>query len=122
MGTSDGRPGWQAEACPPWCVVLHEADDPQEDRRHVSASVPVAVVQRALGRDEPPPLLGGTADPDDPEGPRLVDLAVCLQRRDGAATTWLYVGDGERQALELCVDSWARLLPAVTRALALVRA
>ncbi|WP_282946337.1 DUF6907 domain-containing protein [Cellulomonas endometrii] len=120
MGTSDDRPHWQREHCPPWCVVLHGQDDHERDRKHVSASLSVPVHQLLA---EVGPAVSPFAEPEVTEVPggvertAQVDLAVALHRRDGAATTWLYVGDGAEQSLELTVESWARLVPALERAL-----
>jgi hypothetical protein len=93
-------------------VVLHGPHDDEGDRRHVSASLAVPARQLRTGGDAGPPLFG-EPDPDD---------AVCLHRRVGAPTTWVYVGDGAEQALELTVDSWRRLVPALDRVLDLARA
>lgn len=128
MGRSDDRPAWQVEECPSWCVVLHAEDDLAGDRRHMSASLSVPARELRAPSAEPsaePPAVDGTAlpDPDDGPGDRVVatELAVCLQRRDGAPTTWVYVGDGTHQALELSTGSWHRLLPALDRVLDMAR-
>jgi hypothetical protein len=91
-------PPWLAEPCPPWCVVQHAADDHEHDRKHVSTWLTVPVVELPA------------------------DLGLCLHRRVGERTLWLYVGDGEHQALEIAADGWARLLPAVDRLLGLAAA
>ncbi|MBD3778638.1 MAG: hypothetical protein IE923_05160 [Micrococcales bacterium] len=124
MGTTQDRPGRTvAGGCPTWCVVLHEDDDEGATRRHASASLSVPVRELRAGGDESPPLFG-ELDPDDGHGERTAttDLAVCLHRRDGAPTTWLYAGDGTEQVLELTVESWHRLVPALDRLLDLARA
>jgi len=104
-------------------VVLHAEDDLEGDRRHMSASL--SVPARELRAASAAPPAAGTAVPDPDDGPddRVVatELAVCLQRRDGAPTTWVYVGDGTHQALELSTGSWRRLLPALDRVLDLAR-
>lgn len=124
MGRDDDRPAWQVEECPAWCVVLHTTDDHESDRRHVSASLSVPV-RELRPADAAPPVVGepDLSGPDDGPGDRTVatELAVCLQRRDGGPTTWVYVGDGTHQALELSADSWHRLLPALDRVLDLAR-
>jgi hypothetical protein len=124
-------------------VVLHAEDDLEGDRRHMSTSlsvparelravpaVPVVPVVPEVPEVLPPPGGGpavpvALAVPDPDEGPRdrvvATELAVCLQRRDGAPTTWVYVGDGTHQALELSTGSWRRLLPALDRVLDLAR-
>lgn len=102
-------PPWLAEACPPWCVVMHEQRDHVRDRRHVSASLTVPVTE-----------LRGIGDPTTPEEDQALaeELALCLHRRVGSRDTWLYVGDGRHQGLELSTDSWARVVPAVDRMVA----
>lgn len=106
MMTAPGTPPWLTEACPSWCVVRHAPDDHEHDRKHVSTWLSVPAVELV-------PLLGGP----EREGAQPVELGLCLHRRVGERTLWLYVGDGEHQALELTADSWARLLPAVDRLL-----
>lgn len=97
-------PTWLTEPCPAWCVVLHADDDHPADRSHQSASLAVPVTQlRGIGEHPPPP--GDAVD--------TLDLAVVLHRRVGAAQTWLYVGDGQHQGLELDLGSWTRVLTAV---------
>jgi hypothetical protein len=105
-------PQWLTEPCPPWCVVLHEQCDHERDRRHVSSSLVVPVVE-----------LRGIGEPDPPEEDQSVgeELALCLHRRVGSADTWLYVGDGSRQALELSPESWSRVVPALDRLVAAAR-
>jgi hypothetical protein len=99
---------------------MHEQDDHERDRKHVSASlsVPVRQLLAEVGRAASPfaePEV--TTVPGGVERTAQVDLAVVLHRRDGEPTTWLYVGDGAEQLLELTVESWARLAPALDRAL-----
>ncbi len=117
MARNQEGPVRPAEGCPAWCVVLHGAEDEAGDRRHVSASLAVPARMLRAGAVDPP--LFGEPDPDDGSGERTAtaDLAVCLHRRDGAPSTWVYVGDGSEQALELTVDSWHRLVPALDRVL-----
>lgn len=123
MGSTEDRPRWQVEECPPWCVVLHGPHDDEGERRHVSASLAVPARQLRTSGAAGPPLFG-EPDPDDGHGERTAttDLAVCLHRLDGGPTTWVYVGDGAEQSLELTVDSWRRLVPALDRVLDLARA
>lgn len=99
-------PPWLTETCPSWCVVIHEPEDHPRDRQHMSAMLSVPVLElRGVGESPPP------------EGDQVAgeDLAVVLHRRVGSTATWLYVGDGRRQGLELSADSWERLVPAVDR-------
>lgn len=105
------RPGWQREPCPPWCVVEHAEDDHPDDRRHVSAGIEVPVMA-LVGV-----LEGADGHRDRVEARRLV---VCAQRRDGEPDTWLYVGDGTDQMVEVDVAGWTRLVSAVRQVLASV--
>ena len=122
--TMNGRPAWQVEPCPTWCVVLHEDGDHEHDRHHMSAGMTVPARQLRTTPQRSGWLFGEEDEPAGPGGERTVsaDLAVCLHRADGGPTTWLYVGDGEDQSLELTVDSWARLAPALDRMLESARA
>jgi hypothetical protein len=115
------------DACPTWCVVLHAEDDHASDRVHVSASmsVPARLLVGGAGSSPPPGLdvePGGPAgSPETLDRTAQADLAVAVHRRDGARTTWVYAGDGSVQLLELTAESWARLVPALDRALDLAR-
>jgi hypothetical protein len=107
-------------------VVLHGQDDHVRDRSHMSASagVPAQQLVGVGGGAVSPfaePCAGAPAGtPDALDRTATTELTVCVHRRDGGRTTWVYVGDGAVQALELSAESWARLLPAVDRALDLV--
>jgi hypothetical protein len=126
--TEQDRPTWQVEPCPDWCVVLHAQDDDVRDRAHVSSSMSVASRQLLGGPGAPvspfaerePSAAPGT--PDALDRTAAAELAVCVHRRDGARTTWVYVGDGAVQHLELSAESWHRLMPALDRVLDLARA
>lgn len=109
MPTMTPPPPWLTEICPPWCVVMHEREDHPRDRQHMSAALSVPVTKlRGVGEHPPP------------EGDHVVaeDMAVVLHRRVGSDATWLYVGDGRHQGLELSVGSWERLVPALDRMVA----
>lgn len=128
MSTTDDRPTWQVDPCPPWCVVLHAEHDLEGDRVHVSSAMSVhARMLLGGGQAATPPDLdvepGGPAgSPEAHDRTAHAELAVAVHRRDGARTTWVYAGDGSVQLLELTTDSWARLVPALDRALDLARA
>lgn len=112
METVESSPSWQVGECPPWCVQEHAEDDHVHDRKHASTWLTVPVVELE-------PVPAGEGGPGAPrERERGEEVALCLHRREGRRTVWLYVGDGERQVLELTVESWARLRPAVDRLLA----
>lgn len=97
-------PEWLTEECPRWCAVQHELQDHPSDRRHESAAVVVPVVELSGG--EPPP-----AGPGDVAV--AAELVVVLHRRVGASQTWVYVGDGVDQRLELTAESCVRLVGAL---------
>lgn len=125
MKTTDHRPTWQVDTCPPWCVVLHAEDDLEGDRVHVSTSMSVPARQLLGGAARPVHARPDEVPPRSPESldrTAHADLAVAVHRRDGARTTWVYAGDGSVQLLELTAESWARLVPALDRALDLARA
>ena len=125
MKTTDHRPTWQVDTCPPWCVVLHAEDDLEGDRVHVSTSMSVPARQLLGGAARPVHAQPDEVPPRSPESldrTAHADLAVAVHRRDGARTTWVYAGDGSVQLLELTAESWARLVPALDRALDLARA
>lgn len=79
--------------CPPWCVAVHAVEDEGTVTRHRSNIVDVAAIQPA----------GATA------------LMLEVHRTEGEPTTWVYVGDGERQYLELSVESAVRVAAALER-------
>ncbi|HEY0188032.1 MAG TPA: hypothetical protein VGC67_11130 [Cellulomonas sp.] len=111
MEIVESYPSWQIDPCPPWCVVAHAEDDHEHDRKHMSSWLTVPAVELE-------PVRAGEGRPGaERERERPEEVALCLHRRDGRRTVWLYAGDGHRQALELTVESWARLVPAVDRLL-----
>lgn len=93
--TSSCRPSWQSDACPAWCVVEHQEDDPVPDRVHDSAGQYVPVVLA-----EPH---GGARAP--------TELLVMLSRRCGESHEWVFVGEPERdgQRIVLSRESAVRL-------------
>lgn len=97
------RPTWQQDDCPSWCVVAHHEDDHPDDRKHLSATRTVPVIELTAdgqtGRDVP----------------RAAELVVLMQRRDGVADTWLYVGDGSDQLLQMTPGSWRRLIGSILK-------
>lgn len=81
----------QRPTCPRWCVAVHASEDESAISRHRSAIVDVAALQPA----------GATT------------LMLELHRTEGELTTWVYIGDGERQFLELSVESALRVAAAL---------
>jgi hypothetical protein len=92
------RPAWQQDDCPAWCVVVHRDDDHPHDQKHISAVRAVPVVQLCA------------TGPNGADARKAAELVVVLQRRDGTTDTWLYVGDGDTQSIEVSPDCWRRLL------------
>lgn len=113
MAAGMPRQRWQVNDCPSWCAVVHQDEDAADDRKHVSEARAVSVVE-----------LVGT-EPRDAEvrvdATSATEMVVCLQRRDGASTTWVYVGDGFDQGIEMSVESWERVVAHVLEALARAR-
>lgn len=89
------RARWQEDDCPAWCTREHRDDDHPEDRRHLgeSRAVPVIAQHRELRES-------GLV-----EVVEAIELEIGLSRRDGETTTWVYLGDGRRQHLELSMES-----------------
>ena len=79
-------------ACPPWCVADHRGELEGGAVRHRGPTVSLGVLLR---------------HPDATEAP--AELLVEVHRSEGDETTWVYVGDGTDQRLELSVESAARL-------------
>lgn len=109
MAAGMPRRQWQVEDCPSWCVVDHGEEDFPDDRKHVSEAHGIAVVE-LVGTER-------SAVENRSEVTRSTEMVVCLQRRDGAPTTWLYVGDGFDQSIEVSVESWQRLVAQVVATL-----
>jgi len=85
--------------CPAWCVADHrpvaEGGEDERSRRHRSAIVDVAAIA-----------------PD-----RALELMIELYRIADGPTTWVYVGDGVEQRLELSIESAARLVATLATAI-----
>ncbi|PJJ61923.1 DUF6907 domain-containing protein [Compostimonas suwonensis] len=87
------RPAWQQTPCPPWCVQEHADADPPADRRHVGSGHPVPVVLAPGGR-----AVATSAE-----------LSMIVWRFDGSPETWVYLGDGTGQRIEVSLESARRL-------------
>lgn len=59
-------------------------------------------------------LVGGEPGRD---SPRATEVAVVVHRREKNEQTWLYVGDGTDQCLELTPESWRRVVAVLSEAL-----
>ncbi|MFC7581838.1 DUF6907 domain-containing protein [Schaalia naturae] len=92
----DRAAGRQAGACPPWCTVRHGRSDPPEDRLHQSSGLAVPVIARS-----------GTAEPETLGEVR--EFVVVVSRKGGRGPTWVYVGDGEEQWLEIDAQTMSRV-------------
>lgn len=95
------QPTWQRSPCPPWCTSDHHEHDHADDRLHRSAGIVVPVVSRRLSQLDPVR--------HDAAG-REYELG--LSQRDDGGETWVYLGAGPQECLELSLDSWRRILDA----------
>ena len=87
-----------AIGCPEWCVARHEAEDENGVMRHRSVVLELGVIERTeSSRGE------------------ATDLVIEMYRLEGESATWVYVGDGFDQYLELSLESVARLAAALAR-------
>ncbi|GAA2244612.1 hypothetical protein GCM10010401_17410 [Rarobacter faecitabidus] len=100
MHSSARRASWQRTDCPTWCVVNHHDDDHIHDHRHQSEflEIPVLAVTEGHGGH-----LGGR------DNWNATELVICLQLRDGADHTEVYIGDGMEQRIAVDVPSALRL-------------
>ncbi|SNT17676.1 hypothetical protein SAMN06309944_2427 [Micrococcales bacterium KH10] len=100
MPAIDRSAVWQRTRCPSWCVVTHSDDDHMHDWRHQSETyaLPVLAVSEGTG-----------SHPDGRDNWQSTELVICLQLRDGADHTEVYIGDGTDQRLALDAPSALRL-------------
>ena len=98
-----GRPSWQVDDCPPWCVAVHEEDDHPHDRKHLGPELTV-----------PATTLAAHASPDGVHRDErsASELVLSLHRRDGSHDTWVYVGDGFEQRVEVLLGDMWRIVEA----------
>jgi hypothetical protein len=96
------RPSWQLDDCPAWCVVDHREDDHPDDRVHRTDAPSVPVIARSR-----------RFDPDLTFEVDAADFEVGVSRRDGDVETWIYVGGGSGQQIEITRESAARLVRAL---------
>lgn len=94
------QPSWQNDPCPRWCAGDHLESDLPEDRVHRAPGVAVPVVSRRTDTD-----LVRTAHPEEYE--------IGLSRADGSTETWVYIGAGPGEYLEVSVESARRLIAAL---------
>lgn len=84
--------------CPGWCVARHEDEDENGMMRHRSAVLELGVIERS-----------------ESSAGEATDLVVELYRLEGESTTWVYIGDGFDQYLELSLESVLRLVTVLGR-------
>ena len=100
------RPAGEAEHCPAWCVVNHDAaSDELDGVVHESAHLPVAgvVPQRGHGSDGGPERLAVPTE-----------LYLVRYQYAGEVDEWLYFGDG-RHGLEVSPETAQRLRRGIGR-------
>ena len=83
-------------ACPPWCVADHRGELEGGAVRHRGPTVALGVLLRHPEHGAVP-----------------AELLIEVHRSEGDATTWLYLGDGTDQRLELSIESTALLAQAL---------
>ena len=88
-------------ACPSWCVADHRREQEGGAVRHRGPTVALGVLLRHPEHGAVP-----------------AELLIEVHRSEGDATTWLYLGDGTDQRLEVTLESAGLLAAALTRALA----
>lgn len=119
------RPAWLTEPCPPWCIAEHQLQDHDADRSHISDSVMVPAITLLGRRTQPrasvrqaehrPPVLVPDAVLTLPSGDQVSGLPLCvvLHRPVGSHITWVYIGDGGPDGLEVSGETAWLLIEAV---------
>lgn len=92
-------------ACPPWCAIPH--DHEVDGGEHQSAGVEVPALLSPLGSS------AGIAS-----SPYSSDLVVVLRQAQEGGITWVYVGDGQQQGIELSIGSAVNLIRSLQSILA----
>ena len=98
------QPAGEAERCPAWCAVNHEASDELDDVIHESAYLPVAGVVPQYGNGD-----GGPARWAVP-----TELYLVRYQYAGEVDEWLYLGDGHH-GLDVSPETAQRLRRAIDR-------
>lgn len=99
------RPTWQRDECPPWCDGDHREQDHEEDHAHRSTRASIAAIARTVAR---------SASDLPVDGAEAVDLEVAVWQRDGSHQTWVYIGSGPSQCIEISVSSARRVMSALS--------
>lgn len=99
-GSVDEQRSRRSDTCPRWCVTQHDDADEGWDGHHASTHVLVPVITPRVGQG-----FGGNLE----RHVEATDVAMLAQRRaDEPATTWIHIV-GERQSLEVTLESARRL-------------
>jgi len=96
MNEQDRMAHQQEDRCPWWCVVHHEPGERPADRLHECSGLVVPVIARP--RSAPPATVG-----------EVREFVVIVSRKGDRAPTWIYVGDGEEQWLEVDVHTMSQV-------------
>ena len=99
---------WQVDRCPPWCIGGHGERDHPDDRVHRSLGVTVPAVVRR-------PILTPTSLDFDVAS---AEIEVGLARLDGDTHTWVYIGSGPGESIEISAESAAELVRVLSNELA----
>tara|TARA_B100000614_G_scaffold179483_1_gene160287 strand:+ start:6330 stop:6659 length:330 start_codon:yes stop_codon:yes gene_type:complete len=98
-------------ACPVWCATQHDHADEEWDGHHTSAPVVVPAVAARISQ-----VTGGTIE----RHAEVAEFTVLAQRRaDEPADTWIII-EGERQWMEITLESARRIYLELGRLLARV--
>ncbi|MEV8358474.1 hypothetical protein [Microbacterium sp. NPDC076895] len=95
------RPEWLTEQCPDWCEIDHAEQVLPGDRLHAECGITVPVIAEYTTRGHDGELLHH-------EEPAY--MTVGRYRRVGEQTSWLSIGEDERQHLEISLESAHRLV------------
>lgn len=83
-------------ACPSWCVADHRGELEGGAVRHRGSTAALGVLLRH------------------PDGtPLSAELLIEVHRSEGEQVTWVYIGDGTDQRLELSIENTAVLAQAL---------
>ncbi len=99
-------PTWQRTPCPDWCAGGHEEQDLPEDRVHRSVGFSVPTISRRVVDGDA--LRHATG---------IHEYEIGLSRDDGGSETWLYLGAGPEEYLEIGVAGARALVEALDAAL-----
>lgn len=93
------NPAWQAQPCPSWCEGGHADTDHPDDRVHRSAGTVVAVRSRRLVGVDPLRRLESAHE-----------YEIGLSKDDADGQTWLYIGAGVEEYIEVALADGVRLV------------